>query len=76
MKKFLQTTASWSFLLFGILTILILCAEPPTGPADEPYIEHEMFVKTWGGIILGTWIGLIVTAVTCGSILRFKYEDD
>ena len=74
MKKFLETTASWSILLFGILTFFILGAEPPTGPADEPYIAHEMFVKNWGGIILGTWIGLIVTAVVSGTILNLKYK--
>lgn len=74
MKKLLQTTASWSILLFGILTFFILCAEPPTGPADEPYIEHAMFVKNWGGIILGTWIGLIVTAIVSGTILNLKYK--
>lgn len=74
MKKFLEATASWSLLLFGILTFFILGAEPPTGPNDEPYIAHEMFVKSWGGIILGTWIGLIVTPVICGVILKYKYK--
>lgn len=74
MKKLLQQTFSWSFLLFGILTILILCAEPPTGPADEPYIEYENFIATWGRIILWTWLGLLATSILSGVILKYKYK--
>lgn len=74
MKKLLQQTFSWSFLLFGILTILILCAEPPTGPADEPYIAHEIFVANWGRIILFTWLGLLATTISSAIILKFKYK--
>lgn len=74
MKKLLQQTFSWSFLLFGILTFLILCSEPPTGPADEPYIEHEIFIATWGRIILFTWLGLLATTILSGVILKFKYK--
>lgn len=74
MKKFLETTASWSIILFFFVTFLILCSEPPTGPADEPYIEYEMFVKNWGKIILFTWVGLLVTAIVSGTILNTKYK--
>jgi hypothetical protein len=74
MKKILEKAFSWSFLLFGILTFLILGAEPPTGPADEPYIEHEIFIATWGQIILWTWLGLLATTISSAIILKFKYK--
>lgn len=74
MKKILEKAFVYSLITFGVLTFFILCAEPPTGPADEPYIEHEIFIATWGKIILWTWIGLLATSILSGVILKFKYK--
>lgn len=75
MQNFLSSIRLLSFLAWSILTFLILCHEPPTGPADEPYIEYEHFTKTWGMILLWIWVGLITLTLTSHFVLRWRYKE-
>lgn len=63
MKKFLEFTTSFFFIVFCVITFLVLFHEPPTGPADEPYIEYNNFWSNWGKIILIIWGGSLVTFI-------------
>jgi len=63
MKKFLELTTSFFFIVFCVITFLVICHEPPTGPADEPYIEYANFWENWGKVILIIWGGSLVTSI-------------
>jgi len=63
MKRFLKFTTSFFLFLFLAITLLAFLHEPPTGPADEPYIEYANFQANWGKVVLIIWAGSLVTTV-------------
>ena len=71
MKKFLELSTAFFLFLFITITLLAFLHEPPTGPADEPYIEYANFQANWGKVILILWGGSLVATVI-GVALRPK----
>jgi hypothetical protein len=63
MKNFLKFTTSFFLFLFLAITLLAFLHEPPTGPADEPYIEYANFQANQGKVILIIWAGSLATTI-------------
>jgi hypothetical protein len=70
MQKFLEKSTIVSFILFGLITFLVICHEPPSGPADEPYIEYEIFWEDWGVTIFIVWLGTLIWSIVGGYFLK------
>jgi hypothetical protein len=66
MQKFIQNTMNLSWTLFGILTLLIICGEPPIGadPDLEKYHRESQ-------ILFGIWVVLLEIAVIFTCIRMF-----
>ena len=71
MKRFLKFTTSFFLFLFLAITLLVFFHEPPSGPADEPYIAYDNFWSNWGKVILIIWAGSLVSTVV-GKAIRPK----
>jgi hypothetical protein len=72
MKNFLESTITFFAIVFLVITFLVLFHEPPTGPADEPYIAYNNFWGNWGKIIFIMWAGSLVTTIVGLSVYKPK----